>query len=185
MPLEEPLEILGQPRAVLHVESSAEVVTFVVRLCDVAPDGGSALVTKGVLNATHRDSHEHPSPLVPGQLYELEIPLDATGWLFEPGHRIRLSLSNADFPNSWPSPTLATSRMEGGPILIFGARGRTDVSVYNLAGERLGTWRKDWNDETLEFLPRTPAGQRWAAGLYCAVIHPAGRPRVLRWFALP
>jgi hypothetical protein len=115
VPLEEPLEILGQPRAVLHVESSAEVVTFVVRLCDVAPDGASALVTKGVLNATHRDSHERPSPLVPGQLYELEIPLDATGWLFEPGHRIRLSISNADFPNSWPSPTLATSRLHRGP----------------------------------------------------------------------
>jgi hypothetical protein len=89
-------------------------VTFVVRLCDVAPDGESALVTKGVLNATHRDSHERPSPLVPGQLYELEIPLDATGWRFEPGHRIRLSLSNADFPNTWPSPTPATSRLHRG-----------------------------------------------------------------------
>jgi hypothetical protein len=113
-PLDEPLEILGRPRAVLYVESDAEVVTFVARLCDVAPDGSSALVTKGVLNATHRASHERPSPLVPGQVYELEVPLDATSWLFEPGHRIRLSLSNADFPNAWPSPVLATSRVHRG-----------------------------------------------------------------------
>jgi hypothetical protein len=114
--LDEPLEILGYPRAVLHVESSAEVVTFVVRLCDVAPDGSSALVTKGVLNATHRASHERPAPLVPGQIYELEVPLDATSWLFEPGHRIRLSVSSADFPNAWPSPALATSRVHRGAV---------------------------------------------------------------------
>src|SRR5262249_28370599 len=112
--LDQPLEILGYPRAILHVDSSVDVLTFVVRLCDVAPDGTSALVTKGVLNATHRESHSSPSPLTPGQLYELEIDLDATSWLFEPGHRIRLSVSNADFPNTWPSPAPATSRLHHG-----------------------------------------------------------------------
>ncbi|HKG25210.1 MAG TPA: hypothetical protein VKB09_06140, partial [Thermomicrobiales bacterium] len=35
-------------------------------------------------------------------------------WLFEPGHRIRLSVSNADFPNTWPAPTLSTSRLHFG-----------------------------------------------------------------------
>ena len=44
------------------------MITFAARLCDVAPDGSSALVTKGVLNATHRDSHSDPSPLVPGEV---------------------------------------------------------------------------------------------------------------------
>jgi predicted acyl esterase len=112
--LDRPLEILGYPRAILYVDASVEVLTFVARLCDVAPDGSSALVTKGVLNATHRQSHSTPAPLTPGQLYELEVELDATSWLFEPGHRIRLSVSNADFPNTWPSPTPATSRVHHG-----------------------------------------------------------------------
>jgi hypothetical protein len=112
--LTEPLEILGRPRLRLWIDSDSEVVTFVARLCDVAPDGGSALVTKGVLNATHRESHTDPSPLTPGQLYELEIELDATCWFFEPGHRIRLSVANADFPNTWPSPTLAVSHLHFG-----------------------------------------------------------------------
>ena len=31
-----------------------------------APDGSSLLITRGVLNLTHRDSHEHPQPLEPG-----------------------------------------------------------------------------------------------------------------------
>jgi putative CocE/NonD family hydrolase len=112
--LTEAVEILGRPRLVLWAVSDTEVVTYVARLCDVAPDGSSALVTKGVLNATHRESHTDPSPLVPGRVYELEIELDATSWLFEPGHRIRLSISNADFPNTWPAPTLATSRVHFG-----------------------------------------------------------------------
>jgi len=109
-----PLEILGCPRLILRVDSDAEVIAFAARLCDVAPDGSSALITKGILNATHRDSDSDPSPLVPGQEYELTIALDATSWLFEPGHRLRLSISNADFPNAWPTPTLAASRLHLG-----------------------------------------------------------------------
>ncbi len=109
-----PLEILGRPRLIIRVDSDAEVIAFVARLCDVAPDGSSALVTKGILNATHRDSDSDPSPLMPGQEYELTIALDATSWLFEPGHRLRLSISNADFPNAWPTPTLAASRLHLG-----------------------------------------------------------------------
>lgn len=109
--LEEALEIIGRPRVTLWVETEAPVLTFVARLCDVAPDGASALVTKGVLNGTHRASHRDPSPLPTHEPVELTIELDATGWLFAPGHRLRLSVANADFPNTWPSPKLTTSRL--------------------------------------------------------------------------
>ncbi len=102
--LTEPLEILGYPRVDLRVSVTTDIATVVLRLIDVAPDGTAALVCKGVLNLTHRESHEAPSPIVPGQTYAISVPLDATSWLFEPGHRIRLSLSGADFPNLWPSP---------------------------------------------------------------------------------
>lgn len=112
--LSESLEILGQPRLTLWVDSGAEAITFATRLCDVAPDGSSALVTKGILNATHRESHTDPTPLVPGERYELTIDLDATSWQFLPGHRPRLSISNADFPNAWPAPTLAASHLHLG-----------------------------------------------------------------------
>ncbi len=86
------------------MSSTAEIATLAARLIDVAPDGSAALVTKGVLNLTHRESHTQPTPLVPGQRYQVAVELDATGWIFIPGHRIRLSLAGADFPNSWPSP---------------------------------------------------------------------------------
>jgi uncharacterized protein len=108
------VEILGHARARVSVEVDTDIATLVVRLTDVAPDGTAALVTKGVLNLTHRKSHSDPSPLTPGQVYEVEVMLDATSWQFEPGHAIRLSISGADFPNSWPSPKLYTGKIHAG-----------------------------------------------------------------------
>ncbi len=110
-PIEEPVEVLGRPRVILYVSSSAEVAAFVVKLSDVAPDGTSALVSRGILNGTRRHSLAEPSPMVPGEVYGLSIDLDATGWIFEPGHRIRLAISGSDFPNVWPTPLPATNRV--------------------------------------------------------------------------
>jgi putative CocE/NonD family hydrolase len=113
-PLEVPLEIVGWPRAVLHVRSTAPVMAFVARLCDVAPDGTSALVTTGVLNGTRRASLTRPEPMDPEQTYELDIELDCTAWRFAPGHRVRLAVSSADFPNLWPTPFPGANRVHRG-----------------------------------------------------------------------
>ena len=59
-PLEEPLEILGFPEASLELAVDRPNALVAVRLCDVFPDGTSALVTRGLLNLSHRESHEHP-----------------------------------------------------------------------------------------------------------------------------
>jgi len=110
-PLTEPLEIIGAPQVVLHVSSTAPVMAFVARLCDVAPDETSALVCSGVLNATRRHSLVNPTPLTPNEIYDLTIDLDCTAWRFESGHRIRLSICSADFPNLWPTPYAGTNRV--------------------------------------------------------------------------
>ena len=110
-PLDEPLEIIGMPRAVLHVSSTAPVMAFVARLSDVAPDGTSAQASIGVLNGTRRDSLTDPEAMEPGEVYELNVDLDTTAWRFERGHRIRLSISSADFPNLWPTPYEGSNRI--------------------------------------------------------------------------
>ena len=130
--LEKDLEVTGFPRAVLHVSSTATVASFVVRLSDVAPDGMSALVSKGVLNATRRKSLERPEALVPGKVYELEIPLEATSWVFEKGHRIRVALSNSDWPNMWPTPEPATNRFFRGE----GAASRVTLPVVSKSSSK-------------------------------------------------
>lgn len=114
-PLSDELAILGAPRAVLELTSDASVVGFAVSLSDVGPDGASHLVTKGMLNATRRASLADPTPLPAGERTSLAIDLDATGWIFAAGHRIRVAVANADFPNVWPTPQLATSEIHRGP----------------------------------------------------------------------
>jgi hypothetical protein len=102
----------------LHVASTASVIGFVASLSDVAPDGTSHLVAKGMLNATRRESLTDPDPLTPGEVYELELEIDTTAWRFPKDHRIRLAIASADWPNVWPTPEPATNivyRGEGRP----------------------------------------------------------------------
>jgi hypothetical protein len=113
-PLSDRLEVLGQPRVSLVVASTAPVANLVCKLCDVAPDGTSALITSATLNLTHRHSNTDPEPAVPGQEYPVEIDLDATAWAFTPGHRIRLDVSGSDWPNIWPSPYPAETTVRWG-----------------------------------------------------------------------
>ena len=113
-PLRAPVEILGFARARLFVSATAPVANWIVRLCDVAPDGTSHYVSKGVLNGTHRRSHTDPEPLVPGEVYELAIELHCTAWTFDAGHRIRVVVTNADWPVLWPSPHRMTTSLHLG-----------------------------------------------------------------------
>jgi hypothetical protein len=108
-PLEEDVEVTGLPRAILHFSSTANITLFVVKLCDVAPDGTSALVTKGYLNVAHRESHSNPSYIEPGKVYEIEVELLACAYRFRKGHRIRIDIANADFLNVWPTPEPCTN----------------------------------------------------------------------------
>jgi putative CocE/NonD family hydrolase len=103
-PLDERLEILGFPEATLAVAADRPVAFVAVRLCDVAPTGESTLVSTGVLNLTHRESHGVPAPLVPGERYDVTVRLNAAGHVFLPRHRIRLAVSPTYWPWVWPSP---------------------------------------------------------------------------------
>ncbi len=113
-PHDAPLAILGRPRAILALASSVPVIGVAVTLADVAPDGASHLVSKGMLNATRRHSLTDPEPLEPGVVETLAIDLDATGWRFAAGHRVRLAIAGADWPNVWPTPELADLEVHRG-----------------------------------------------------------------------
>ena len=110
--LEDELEILGHPRVTLSLRSSVPVAYVSAKLCDVHPDGTSQLVTRGLLNLTHRTSREHPEPLVPGASTDVALELEVTSWVFEPGHRIRLDLAGADWPNAWAPPQPGTLEID-------------------------------------------------------------------------
>lgn len=113
--LTQPLAILGPPVAVLQVTSSEPVAHLVVRLGDVAPDGAVEQVSEGILNLTHRQSHAEPAPLEPGRRYEVRVAMRSAAHLFEPGHRLRLSIASSHWPVIWPSPGRAELSIGRGP----------------------------------------------------------------------
>lgn len=102
--LDEDVEILGAPEIELDFEADRPVAMVAVRLSDVQPDDKVARVTYGVLNLTHRDSHEHPEPLVPGQRYTVRFNLNRVAQRFPAGHRIRVAISTSYWPLAWPAP---------------------------------------------------------------------------------
>lgn len=113
-PLTEPLEILGAPLVHLHFSSDKPQALVAARLNDVMPDGRSTRVGVGVLNLTHRDSHEHATALEPGKTYGAVVEMDDIAHHFPKGHRLAVALSTAYYPLVWPSPELATLTVKCG-----------------------------------------------------------------------
>jgi len=103
-PLDEPLEIAGDANLTLSFSVDRPLAQVAARLVDVHPDGAATRVTYGVLNLTHRDGHDAPEPLVPGERYTVRVPIKHVAQRFEAGHRIRLAISTDYFPLIWPSP---------------------------------------------------------------------------------
>jgi len=101
-PLAEDVEILGSPEVTLRLRVDRPVCLLAVRVNDVAPDGTSTRVTFGLLNLTHRESHAHPQPLVPGETESVTVPLNAIAHRFPAGHAVRLAVSTSYWPMAWP-----------------------------------------------------------------------------------
>jgi predicted acyl esterase len=115
-PLTETIEILGAPIVTLDAASDQPLANLVVRLCDVHPSGESLRVSYGVLNLTHRESHEEPALLAIGERYRVRIQLNDAGSVFPPGHKIRLAISTAYWPMIWPSQQAATVQIFAGTL---------------------------------------------------------------------
>jgi hypothetical protein len=112
--LDEDVEILGFPRAVLNVAADAPTANWFVRVSDIAPDGTVTQVAGAGLNGAHRISAEKPMALVPGEEFTLEYDLHFTSWVFPKGHRIRIAINNAMWPMMWPTPYSMTTTMRIG-----------------------------------------------------------------------
>jgi predicted acyl esterase len=139
-PLDEAIEILGAAIVTLEVASDRPIANIAVRLCDVHPSAESLRVSFGVQNLTHRDGHETPQPLVPGQRYQVRIQLNDAGVVFPAGHRIRLALSTAYWPMIWPAPEVATLTIFGGTLeLPLRPTQAADAALPELPGPKTAT----------------------------------------------
>ncbi len=122
-PVAEPADILGYPEVDLLLSADRPLALVAARLCDVAPDGASTLVSWGLLNLTHRDSHEFPEPLEPGRRYRVTVQLNVIGHRLAAGHRWRVALSPTCARHAWPSPEPVTL------TVVCGAESRLRLPV--------------------------------------------------------
>lgn len=103
-PLPARTEICGAPVVDLDLETNKPVGMLAVRLSDVLPDGQATRVSYGLLNLTHRNGHDQPEPLEPGERYKVRVHLNGVAQVFPAGHRIRVSVSTSYWPLAWPPP---------------------------------------------------------------------------------
>jgi hypothetical protein len=107
-PLAESVDLLGAPFLSLELAIDRPCGLIIARLCDVAPDGASRLMSYGVLNVTHRESHDRVVPMAPGERTLVQFGLNVMGERVPAGHRLRLALSTSYWPMVWPAPEPVT-----------------------------------------------------------------------------
>ena len=120
-PLAADMEIAGNGKVTLYASSTRNDMDFMVKVSEQFAQAGEerakgmqpryAIVTKGWLRASHQDrdakrntneipfyTHEKVTPLTPGKIYKIEIPLQPIAYRFREGNRIRLEIANGDSP---------------------------------------------------------------------------------------
>ncbi|WP_327273580.1 CocE/NonD family hydrolase [Streptomyces sp. NBC_01224] len=97
-----PIEILGRPRVKLRIRMDVPRGQAIARLCNVAPDGSSTLVTRGALNLSARHGRDRADDWPVGGTEDVTFDLNGIGHTFPPGHRIRLAVSSSYWPWIWP-----------------------------------------------------------------------------------
>ncbi|WP_405490278.1 CocE/NonD family hydrolase [Nocardia sp. NBC_00511] len=126
-PVAEPTALSGPVAVHLNTVLDATEGYWSATLNDVAPDGQSTVLTTGQLTASLRkidDSRSKKSPngdytapfqvltladrqpLVPGQPTTLDVGLNATDAVLQPGHRLRVDIYAANIPKGFMVPAL-------------------------------------------------------------------------------
>jgi uncharacterized protein len=112
--LDSPVSMLGFVRVRLLASADAPLADWVVRLQDIAPDGEVTAITGAGIAGAQRRSMQDPQALEPGRQYPLNFDLHVSSWVWEPGHRIRVAVSNSQWPMLWPTPFAMTTTLHLG-----------------------------------------------------------------------
>jgi len=117
------MEICGVPQAVIQHASTTPDPLLVVKLCDVAPDGTSSLITSGWLDVDRSKRYPSSWGKVSDDGSSVHLYLIPTAYLVRAGHRLRVFVSGSDFPRLLPSR---------GPGQITIAWGKEPLSLVRL-----------------------------------------------------
>ena len=107
--LVENTEVIGPIVLNLYASTTDDEVLWFISLREVDSQGNERVLTRGWLRGSHREvdpnrskswaafhPHEKSEPLIPGKIYEFNIPIVPTGNLFKAGSRIKLKIACTD-----------------------------------------------------------------------------------------
>lgn len=120
-PLQADLEIAGDGKLVVYASTTRNDIDVIVKLSEQFAQNAEerakgiqpryAIVTKGWLRASHQDrdpvrsteanpyyTHAKSTPLVPRQIYKLEVALQPIAHIFKAGSRLRVEICCGDSP---------------------------------------------------------------------------------------
>ena len=103
-PLTAPVEWTGLVKAELFVTSSAKDTDFIVRVCDVYPDGRSILLVDYIRRGRYRDGFEQEVFFTPGKVEKVAFEVGWISQIFAKGHRIRVTVASTGAPFFEPNP---------------------------------------------------------------------------------
>jgi putative CocE/NonD family hydrolase len=104
--LSEELNCVGQIGATIFVSTDAKDTDFVVRVCDVAPDGTSRVLADGIIRCKYRANFDlngwtgtfNESEPLNGEVIELNLDLWAIAHTFKVGHKIGVDITSSSSP---------------------------------------------------------------------------------------
>jgi predicted acyl esterase len=124
-PLVENTEVVGPIMLKLYGATTDTDVHWIVTLLEIDPEGNERQLTKGWLRGSHQEldmkeskpwepihTHTKSEPLTPGEIYEFDIKMIATGNLCKAGSRIALKISCVDDEPKNPLELIATGTIK-------------------------------------------------------------------------
>ena len=145
----EPLEVLGQPRVRARArEPTARGASSPCGSATCAPDGTSTLITRGVLNLSHRRQPRASRAARARQPADVDGPAQGDRLPRPAGHRLRVAISTSYWPWLWPSPKPVTITVHSGPrpsscFPCGRRRPRTGADPFGRAGDLAAAPQRD------------------------------------------
>jgi len=111
---------------VSYTLAGANTATLNARVWDVAPDGSALLMTRG---AYRIDGNATPAAYDPLPSGTIDLPLFGNQWTLAAGHRIRLDLTQVDYPTFLQSNSLGAVLTFPNAQLVLPTREATEITL--------------------------------------------------------
>ena len=119
--LTEDFAVTGKIIVTLSVSSNCTDTDFTAKLTDVYPNEKSISIQDGILRMRRRNGvtgGADPQLITPGVVYEIDIEIWTTSYIFAAGHKFRIAISSSNHPRFLPNRNDGLPITQNGTSLI-------------------------------------------------------------------